>query len=156
MTTDDIGEQGQWRFCLVITELCDRDDPYFRPRYLGDKCPTFDYLVELVDYPGEFFFVQVKGTALGYTKDPCRLRVQVSQVDVDRMVACVAPCYVVGIDIQQIGVAFILAVNEPREHVASLTTQFRLDCDALRQLRDEVHSFWSSRTMIFSGSKFRE
>src|SRR5213080_161927 len=84
---EDIGERGQWLFSLLMTELCGRDDPFFRPRFLGDKYPTFDYIVEVVDQPSYFFFVQVKGTTLGYTLEEHRLRVQVTQDDIERMVA---------------------------------------------------------------------
>lgn len=157
MTKIDIGERGQWLFCPLITELCGREDPYFRPRFLGDKYPTFDYIVEVVDQPAYYFFVQVKATAQGYTKEPpLRLKVQVVQQDIDRMVACPAPTYVVGVDIQTNDVGFILAVNEPRQHVASLTTAFRIDCDTLRHLADEVCAYWSTRNMILTGSRFRE
>jgi hypothetical protein len=156
MTGDDIGDRGQWLFCLTITELCGRSDPYFRPWFLGDKFPTFDYLVELVDYPSEYFFVQVKATTRGYTlTPPPRLNVQVSQGDVNRMVACPAPAYVVGLDVRD-RVAFLLSVNEPRAHIASLTTEFRIDCKVLGALHDEVHQFWSSRDMALRGSRFRE
>jgi hypothetical protein len=153
---EDIGERGQWLFSLLITDPCGRDEPFFRPRFLGDKYPTFDYIVEVVDRPAYFFFVQVKGTMLGYTVEKHRLRVQVTQDDIDRMAACPAPTYVVGIDVNEIGVGFLLSVNEPRDNVASLTTQFQIDCDALAQLRDEVIGFWSSRNMTLTGSRFRE
>lgn len=152
----DIGERGQWLFSLLMTDLCGRDDPFFRPRFLGDQYPTFDYIVEVVDHPSSFFFVQVKGTTLGYTVEEHRLRVQVMQEDIDRMVACPAPTYVVGIDVNENGIGFLLSVNEPRDHVASLTTRFRIDCGVLEQLRDEVMAFWSSRNMILNGSRFRE
>lgn len=156
MAREDIGERGQDLFKLLMTELCGRDEPYFRPRFLGDKHPTFDYIVEVVDRPEHFFFVQVKGTLLGYTKEEGRLRVQVDQIDVDRMVACPAPTYVVGVDASAIGVGFLLSVNEPRGRVASLTTQHRIDCRVLERLRDEVVGFWASRNMTLSGSSFRE
>src|SRR5689334_2276887 len=99
---EDIGERGQWLFSLLITDLCGREYPFFRPRFLGDKYPTFDYIVEVVDQPAYFFFVQVKGTTLGYTVEEHRLRVQVTQDDIDRMVAYPAPTYVVGIDVNAI------------------------------------------------------
>jgi hypothetical protein len=153
---EDIGERGQWLFCVLMTELCGRADPYFRPHFLGDKYPTFDYIVELVDCPAYYFFVQVKGTRQGYTKDPVRLKVQVTQEDIDRMVACPAPSYVVGIDVETVGVGYLLSVNEPRAHVASLTTSFRIDCDNLRHLRDEVRDYWAGRNMLLTGSRFRE
>jgi hypothetical protein len=153
---ENIGERGQWLFSLLMTDLCGRDDPFFRPRFLGDKFPTFDYIVEVVDHPSLFFFVQVKGTTQGYTARGDRLKVQVIQDDVDRMVACPAPTYVVGIDVTAIGGGFLLSVNEPRDTVASLTTEFRIDCGVLERLRDEVVGFWSSRDMTLTGSRFRE
>lgn len=153
---EDIGERGEWLFRLLMTELCGRSDPFFRPRFLGDKYPTFDFIVEVVDQPSYFFFVQVKATTLGYTTKGNRLRIQVSQDDINRMVACPAPAYVVGIDATQINVGFLLSANEPRDNVASLTTRHKIDCGVLKRLRDEVVAFWSSRNMVLTGSSFRE
>lgn len=156
MAREDIGERGQWLFSLLITDLCGRDQPFFRPRFLGDKYPTFDYIVEVVDRPSYSFFVQVKGTRLGYTIEEHRLRVQVTRDDIDRMVACPAPSYVVGIDVNEIGVGFLLSVNEPRDPIASLSTRFGIDCGVLKRLRDEVIGSWASRDMTLAGSRFRE
>jgi hypothetical protein len=72
------------------------------------------------------------------------------------MVACPAPAYVVGIDVNANDVGFLLSVNEPRTNVASLTTRFRIECSVLEQLRDEVIDCWSNRTMTLTGSRFRE
>ena len=130
--------------------------PYFRPRFLGDKYPTFDFIVEVVDHPAYFFFAQVKATTKGYTKEENRLIVQLDQTDVDRMVACPAPTYLIGIDANQIGVGYLLSINEPRAHIASLTTKFKIDCSVLKDLRDEVIEYWKSRDMVLKGSRFRE
>ena len=70
MSKEDIGDRGQAMFVVVMTELCGRNEPYFRPRFLGDKFPTFDYLLELVDSPGYFFLVQVKTTTQGFMLNP--------------------------------------------------------------------------------------
>jgi len=156
MSREDIGERGQWLFSLLITELHGREQPFFRPRFLGEKYPTFDYLVELADHPNYFFFAQVKATTQGYTQDPVRLRVQVSQKDVDRMVANPAPGYLIGIDANSFGLGFLLSIKEARDRVASLTTRFQLDSRVLGQLYDEVHAYWSSRDMILKASSFQE
>ncbi len=37
MTKDDVGDRGQLLLGLLLTDLCGRDVPYFRPRFLGDK-----------------------------------------------------------------------------------------------------------------------
>src|SRR3954466_9107890 len=90
--TDVIGGRGE---AIAFARLArvwrtDVDLPYFWPHYLGEKCQSLDFLVELVD-AGErtpFFFLQVKCTrkALTTTHTPPRLRVEVSERDVRRMV----------------------------------------------------------------------
>jgi hypothetical protein len=156
VTKDDIGDRGQLLLGLLLTDLCGRDEPYFRPRFLGDKYPTFDFIVEVVDHPAYFFFAQVKATTKGYTKEENRLIVQLDQTDVDRMVACPAPTYLIGIDVNRIGVGYLLSVNEPRPPIASLTTKFKIDCSVLKNLRDEVIDYWRSRDMVLKDSRFRE
>ena len=155
MSTDDIGDRGQAMFVLLFTDFCGRDQPLFRPRFLGDKFPTFDYIIELVDHPSLYFFIQVKTTDEGYTKIENRLKVQLSQAHIDRMVDCPAPTYLVGID-EQTGIGFLLSINEARDHVPSMSTRFRIDCSVLGDLYDEVYSYWTSRSMQLSGSRFRE
>lgn len=156
MTNDDVGDRGQLQFSLLLTDLCGRDVPYFRPRFLGDKYPTFDFIVELVDHPGYFFFAQVKATTQGYTRQEKRLLVKLDPIDMDRMVACPAPTYLIGIDVNHIGVGYILSINEPRAPITSLTTKFKIDCSVLKFLRDEVMEYWHSRDMVLKGSRFRE
>ena len=81
---------------------------------------------------------------------------QLDRTDVDRMVACPAPTFLIGIDVNQIGVGYLLSINEPRAHIASLTTKFKIDCSVLKILRDEVIEYWKSRDMVLKDSKFRE
>ena len=155
MTSDDIGDRGQWLFCLMLTELYHgRNEPYFRPRYLGDKYPGFDYLVELVGKEEWFFFIQVKATTLGYrgTASSKRLNVSVPKENVARLAASPVPTYVVGID-ERKKHGYILSVNEPRKGIGSLPATHKLDCETLRRLWQEVHDFWSSRDMTLKGSQ---
>ncbi len=88
--TDFIGGRGEAIAYTHLSQVCRDDDlPYFWPHYLGEKCETFDFLVELVDAAEKtpFFFVQVKATRKDFTKRqaPPRLRVEVSEKDVRRM-----------------------------------------------------------------------
>jgi hypothetical protein len=48
---EDIGERGQWLFSLLMTDLCGRDDPFFRPRFLGDKESRQNNLYNLLSPP---------------------------------------------------------------------------------------------------------
>jgi hypothetical protein len=156
VTKDDVGDRGHLLLALLLTDLCGRDVPYFRPRFLGDKYPAFDFIVEVVDNPAYFFFAQVKATTRGYTKEENKLIVHLDQTDVDRMVACPAPTYLIGIDANRIGAGYLLSINEPPAHVASLMTKFKIDCSVLKDLRDEVIEYWTSRDMVLKGSRFRE
>jgi hypothetical protein len=157
VATDDIGDRGQWLFCLLMTQICPgRSEPYFRPCFLGDGFPTFDYLVELVGSKTYFFFVQVKSTRQGYRagSGQRRLRVNVDREDVQRMVASPIPAYVVGIDEPQ-GVGYLLSVNEPRRAgLGGLPARHQLDCGNLQRLWQEVQDFWASRNMVLAGSYF--
>src|SRR5713101_4067125 len=88
--TDYIGGRGEAIAYARLARVCrtDSDMPYFWPHYLGEKCQTFDFLVELVDAGDKtpFFFVQVKATRKEFTRSqmPPRLRVEVSENDVRR------------------------------------------------------------------------
>jgi hypothetical protein len=133
-----------------------RNDPYFRPRFLGDKHPTIDYLVELVGSEAYFFFVQVKSTRQGYRqgRGTRRLRVNVDREDVRRMVASPAPAYVVGID-EPREVGYLLSMNEPRQAgLGGLPARHLLDSGNLQRLWQEVQNFWASRNMVLTGSHF--
>ena len=146
--TDYVGGRGEAIAFARLTKACriDSDLPYFWPHFLGEKCETFDFLVELVD-AGEmtpFFFVQVKTTRKEFTKNqtPPRLRVEVSEKDIRRMVAYPAPTYVVGVH-EDKERAFIISVHGAMsEAIPSITTAYELTSDTLRRLWDEVREFW--------------
>ena len=150
-----MGERGQAIFRVVMTELNGRNEPYFCPWFLGDKFPTFDYLLQLVDHPGYYFFVQVKTTTQGMTTSSAKLKVQVSRTDADRMVAWQAPSYIVGID-EPSKTGYLLSVNEQRDHVPSLITTHKIDGEVLSRLASEVHRYWASRDMVLRNSQFKE
>jgi hypothetical protein len=155
---DDIGSRGEAIFCVRITDFCGRKQPFFRPRFLGEKARTLDYLIELVG-AGErtpFFFVQVKTTREGYRKRgrPPRLKVGVSRRDVRRLSLYPAPTYVVGIDERQ-EVGYILAIlGGMRSPIPSLPTNFPLHGPNLRLLWEEVRQFWEGRDMDMGQSAF--
>jgi hypothetical protein len=158
--TDVIGGRGEAIAFARLARRCrlDSELPYFWPHYLGEKCETFDFLVELVD-AGEktpFFFVQVKTTRKEFTKgqSPPRLRVEVAEKDIRRMVAYPAPTYIVGVHEREER-AFIISVHGGMaEAIPSITTAHEQTCDALRRLWEEVRAFWQDRDMSRSASSF--
>jgi hypothetical protein len=157
-TTDFIGGRGEAIAYARLSRVCREGDlPYFWPHYLGEKCETFDFLVELVD-AGEktpFFFVQVKATRKKYTRRPApRLRVEVAEKDVLRMAAFPAPTYVVGVH-EEDERAFVVSVyGDMREAIPSITTDHELTAGTLKRLWDEVREFWEARDMTRPASHF--
>jgi hypothetical protein len=157
--TDFLGGRGESIAYACLSRMCREGDlPYFWPHFLGEKCETFDFLVELVD-AGEktpFFFVQVKATRKDYTRSqtPVRLRVEVSEKDIRRMSTFPAPTYVVGVHEEEER-AFVVAVHSGmRDAIPSITTGHELTGEILRQLWDEVREFWQARDMSRPTSRF--
>jgi hypothetical protein len=158
--TDFIGGRGEAIAFARLARLCrpDTDLPYFWPHYLGEKCETFDFWVELVDAgkTTPFFFVQVRATRKAFTRTqtPPRLRVEVSEKDVRRMLAFPAPTYVVGVHEHEER-AFVISVHgHTAEAIPSITTAHELTCDTLQKLWHEVRAFWQGRDMSRSASGF--
>ena len=157
-SNDDMGSRGEAIFFVRITQpIGPQREPLFRPHFLGEKFPTFDYFIELIDSGAKpsYFFAQVKTTSRGYTAGvPKRLKVEVTQEDVDRMLVYPAPTYVIGID-QGSEQAFIASVNgESADHIASLPTTYPLDSGNLQRLWREVRGFWAKRKMVLKNSCF--
>jgi hypothetical protein len=158
--TDYTGGRGEAIAFTRLSRVCRADGlPYFWPHYLGEKCETFDLLVELVD-AGEmtpFFFVSVKSTRQPYTKQtPPRLTVQVKEPDVRRMAAFPAPTYVVGVHEAEER-AFVVSVHGGMSQaIPSITTGYELTCETLRMLWDEVLGYWQARFTPRSTSRFVE
>ncbi len=158
--TDFVGGRGEAIAFAPLTRACrnDTDLPYSWPHFLGEKCETFDFLVELVD-AGEktpFFFVQVKTTRKKLTKNqtPPRLRVEVSEKDIRRMVADPAPTYVVGVHEGEER-SFIISVHgNLSEAIPSITTAHDLTCETLRRLWDVVREFWQGHELAQLASSF--
>ncbi len=160
LMNDYIGGRGEAIAFAWLTQPCrsDSDLPYFWPHFLGEKCETFDFLVELVDASERtpFFFAQVKATYKEFTRSlsPPRLRVEVSEKDVRRMIAYPAPTYVIGVQADEER-SFVISIHGPMsEAIWSITTAHELTCETLRRLWDEVREFWQSREMTQWTSSF--
>lgn len=128
----------------ALTDFDGRKRPFFRPAPLGEKCPTFDYLVALLD-PGPtpvYFLVQVKGTRRGVSKDGTRLNVQIAADDVWRIAQCRLPAYVIGVDERTKNCYLASLAGRRREPLTGLTTRHPMTPTVLRRLRAEVRARW--------------
>lgn len=154
---DFIGGRGEAIAYARLTAFCrGGSTALFQPHYLGEKCQTFDFLVELVDAGrgAPFFFVQVKATRSGFTKKQTRLQIDVPSEDVGRMSAHPAPTYVVGVHEPEER-AFLVSVHGAmRQRLRSITTAHELTCATLELLWGEVRDFWAGRDMTRTTSVF--
>lgn len=143
---DAIGLRGESIFFVALTKLYGRPEPLFNPRFLGEKYPSVDYIIELIA-PSvpiiPYFFVQVKTTRAGYTKRDHRLKVKIPGKDAIRLVALPAPTYIIGVD-EVNEIAYIVSTNgRHTKGLSSLSTQFPLNQQTQDMLFQEVWQFWS-------------
>lgn len=141
------------------TPVQDGQRVLFRTMRLGDKYPTFDFLVENLGpedaLPG-VFFVQVKGTTRA-TPASHRIPITVGADEFNRMVAAPVPTYLVGVDVNR-RATYIVAAHRPRRaQVSSITRAFPLGSDAVKlALYAEVAEFWKANRRTLWNTRFRD
>jgi len=140
---NDLGERGEILFHLAITELDGRSHSRFRPRFMGEKWPAVDFVVELRDVAGltPFFFVQVKATTNRYTAKKKRLIVRADEQDITGLASYPAPVYIAGVDIETETVYLVSATGKTNR-LASLSTEFPLNATNRNILWQEVKEYW--------------
>ena len=76
--SNDIGKIGERIFTVLIGRYFDQQGYLFDPIFLGDKYPTVDFYVDLLNNQDEkgFFFVSVKTTIQGYSADKKKLKIK--------------------------------------------------------------------------------
>jgi hypothetical protein len=155
-TRDRIGKRGE---AIAIARLMDfwgNPDPYFDVHPLGEKCPTYDYLVELINAGDSvpYFLTQVKSPRKGFSKEGRRLLVQVNAEDVQRMVQCPLPTYVIGVD-EPNDRAYVVSVHgNVSGAITSMPSRYPLTPRNLRRLWEEVTAYWkkldaAAKTSVF-------
>lgn len=141
------------------TPVQDGQRVLFRVTRLGDKYPTFDFLVDVLgpDHgPRGVFFVQVKGTTRATQATP-RIPIAVGADDFNRMVEAPAPSYLVGVDVNRRATYIVAAHSRRRAQVSSITRAFPLGSDAVKlALYDEVAEFWKANGRKLWSTRFRD
>ena len=141
---DLLGKRGEAIGTARLMNFCGNPNPYFNVHRLGEKCPTFDHLVELVNAGPSvpYFLAQVKATRQGFTKRARRLLVEVDEEDVRRMVQCPFPTYLIGVD-EPNDRAYVVSVHGGmRGPIASMPSRYPLTPRNLRRLWEEVTAHW--------------
>jgi len=141
---DLIGKRGEQIAMARLMDFCGNPLPYFDPHPLGEKCPTYDFLVELIGSGSSnpYFLAQVKSTKKSVTKGTADLKLKVKARDVQSMTRCPIPTYLIGID-EPAAKAYIVSVHGAlKGGISSIPTSYPLDANNLRILRDEVWTHW--------------
>jgi Domain of unknown function (DUF4365) len=154
---DLIGKRGESIVITRLMDFCGKRFPYFDPHALGEKCPTFDFLVELVNAgrTAPYFRVQTKATKQGSRSGGLQLKVSLTRRDAQRMMACPIPTYLIGVD-EPAETAHIVSIHgNLKGSVSSIPTRYPLNCENLERLWNEVKTFWqaldpSARPSVFA------
>jgi Domain of unknown function (DUF4365) len=155
-TRDLIGKRGEAIVTARLMDFCGNPKPYFDVHPLGEKCPTFDYLVELVNAGDSvpYFLAQVKSTRKGFTKKGRRLIVEVDGEDVRRMVRCPIPTYLIGVD-EPNDRAYAVSVHGSMSGpIASMPSRYPLTPRNLQKLWSEVTAHWKKLDAATKASAF--
>lgn len=142
------GSRGEAIFLVKVMDFCGLSLPYFDAHFMGDKFPTFDYIVNIVDVNNvsALFFAQVKTSSGKYetwSDGKSYLCVSVSKEDLNAMYEYPGPAYLIGVD-DALNKAFLMAVGSPiTRGFSAMPTNHEPDCATLLQLRDEVNSYWN-------------
>jgi hypothetical protein len=147
------GKRGEFIASERLLDFCGRRIPYFDPYLLGEKFPTYDLLVELTGNHASkpYFLAQVKSTRSGTKVGKTDLKVRLSAREVQFMVHCPIPTYLIGVD-ERAELAYIVSIHGTLAGgISSIPATFLLDAGNLRALYDEVLAYWrklarSSRT----------
>jgi hypothetical protein len=151
---DYIGKRGEAIATASLLDFCGKLNPYFDPHFLGEKCPTYDFLVELLGASSSppYFLAQVKATRQGYTQGTLDLKVAVKAADVQKMVRCPIPTYLIGVD-EPAAKSYIVSIHgNLTGRISSVPSAYPLDCSNLKILWDEVVIRWKTLGKT-SGSK---
>lgn len=160
MTNDQIGRHAE----LIAAEVLSRPlgHPFRRPLlrvvFLGDKYPTADFLVDILDPSDQscgFCFVQVKGT--GGASTSRRVKVDVPADKFNRLARLPAPSYLLAVDVLSRACYLSPACRTRTTAVSSVTRKYPLSQDSVRiALYREVLAFWSVRKAVRRTSGFKD
>jgi hypothetical protein len=141
---DLLGKRGEAIVTARLMDFCGNRQSYFDPHFLGEKCPTFDFLVELVGAgdSAPYFLAQVKTTRSATKAKSRRLSAKVSRQDVRRMARCPLPTYLIAVD-EPAAMAYIVAILGKMDGaISSIPTRYPLHCENLHKLWQEVQDCW--------------
>jgi hypothetical protein len=145
-----IGKRGENIFATIISRNIATKGFLLDPTFLGDKFPTVDFHVDLLEYPFKgFFYASVKTTTLGYYPDGDRIRITIDKDEIAELSKFVLPVYIFGIDeIREKG--YVISANnlDKSMNVNGVITKYPLDSGNIELLWKEVAGYWDNSREI--------
>lgn len=157
--SNDIGSRGESIFGMLLSRYFDSYGSLFKPIFLGDKYPTVDFYVDLLNYSDKkgFFFASIKTTTQGYTAGKNKLKIHVSKEELNELTKFPVPVYIFGIDaIEEKG--YFMSANDidTDKNLNGLSHKYPIDRLHVIELWEEVKQFWDTNSSIYTfTSKFK-
>lgn len=116
----------------------------FDPTFLGDKFPTVDFYVALLDFPLKaFFFVSVKTTTQGYSPKGDKLMIRIEKEEIAELLKFNIPVYIFGIDeVSEKGFFIATSGMDINLNVNGITAKYPVTAPNLELIYDEVANYW--------------
>lgn len=154
---DVTGSRGEKILELCLTEYESLPEPLFWPGFLGDKWPAVDFYVELNAVPGKrlYFFAQAKSTSQPLSPRAKSLTISATKEDIRQLLSIPGPTYLFGIHEPSKRV-FVHSVHQGMavRAITRIPVRFELNSRTLKELHDEIQSFWNTNMHKPTASKF--
>lgn len=100
--------------------------------------------------------MQVKATQANYSGvgRSRKLDVNVKRDDVEKLKQIHVPCYVVGIDVENVRGYIASITQQNSAGISGISTRNSLTCRNLRLLWKEVDDYWTAKSMLAASSRF--
>lgn len=145
--SNQIGKRGENIFATIISRYVDPIGFMLDPTFLGEKFPTVDFYVELLNYPDKkgFFFASVKTTTLGYNAQNTKLNINVDITEIAELQKFRVPVYLFGID-EKSEMGYLACANslDNQQNINGIPTNHPIDTRHIHLLWKEVANYWDN------------
>lgn len=149
--SNQIGKRGENIFATIISRYIDPIGFMLDPTFLGEKFPTVDFYVELLNYPDKkgFFFASVKTTTLGYYAQNKRLNINVDKTAIAELQKFRVPVYLFGID-EKSEKGYVVCANslDNQQNLNGFPTNHPINTKHIQLLWKEVANYWDNSNEI--------
>lgn len=144
--SNKIGKRGEIIFSTIISRKVASRGFLLDPTFLGDKFPTVDFHVGLLEYSHKgFFYASVKTTTLGYYPNGEKIKINIDKEEIAELNKFTLPVYVFGIDeIHERGYLISTSHLSNSKNTNGLPTKYPVNSSNIEILWKEVANYWNN------------